>query len=223
MRRSSWKGTKQLEHWLAKLKDSVFEVEPGTNLTIPPEDMRRFLQYIDERETGFRKAFARLRTRDEALAYCEGLKLEVGMTTTKLEGWTDSPKALTAAVTNIAKLVCELKSVSLVKDPQRRCVWLKDNSLHVSARNLDGAMPALYRPDFVWEIKEYWGGGEGEVLSKFVDERSQPVARLRRRSQEPMPKIPPPHRVIVIIEGSGIAETNGLPPEVPPGPLVTRS
>jgi hypothetical protein len=70
---------------------------------------------------------------------------------------------MVAAVTNIAKLVCERRSVEIVEAPQRRCVWLKDNSLHVSVRNLDGAIPALYRPEFVWEIKEYWGGGEGKA------------------------------------------------------------
>ncbi len=157
------KGTKQRDQWLAKLKESVFEVEPGTNLIVPPEDMRLFLQYLEVREAKFEEAFARLRSKDEALAYCDGLKMEVRMTRTKLEGWTDSPKAMIAAVTNIAKLVCEKKGISLVHDPQRRCVWLRDNNLHVSVRNLDGAVPALYRPKVVWEIKEYWGGGEGKA------------------------------------------------------------
>jgi hypothetical protein len=125
--------------------------------------MRLFLQYLDEREENYQQAFATLRSKDEALAYCEGLKLQVKMTTTKLEGWTDSPKAMIAAVTNIAKLACEKKGVSLVENPQRRCVWLQDNNLHVSGRNLDGAIPALYRPELVWEIKEYWGGGKGKA------------------------------------------------------------
>jgi len=157
------KGTKQRELWLAKLREQVFEVQPGTNLIVPAGDMRLFLQYLDERDSGFIAAASRLRTRDEALAYCAGLKVTVGMTTTKLEGWTDSPKAMVAAVTNIAKLVCEEKSIDFVPSPQRRCVWLAENDLHVSARNLDGAIPTLYRPKIVWEIKEYWGGDEGKA------------------------------------------------------------
>jgi hypothetical protein len=156
------KGTKQREEWLAKLKASIFEVEPGTNLVIPAEDMRRFLRYLDEREEKFAAASERLRTKDEALAYCNDLKYEVAMTTTKLQGWTDSPKAMVAAVTNIAKLVCEEKSLPCVPNPQRRCVWFKKNDLHVSARNLDGAIPTLSRPTIIWEIKEYWGGGAGK-------------------------------------------------------------
>ena len=156
------KRTKLREQWLAKLKDSVFEVEPGMNLVIPPADMRLFLAYLDERETKFQEVFTQLRTKQEALVYCENLKYEVAMTTTKLEGWTDSPKAMVSAVTNIAKLVCLEKSIECVPNPQRRCVWFKENDLHVSARNLDGAIPTLSRPKIVWEIKEYWGGGEGK-------------------------------------------------------------
>jgi hypothetical protein len=33
--------------------------------------------------------------------------------------------------------------------------------LHVSARNLDGAIPSLANPYLVWEIKEYWGKTKG--------------------------------------------------------------
>jgi len=187
------KGTKQQDQWLAKLRDQVFEVQPGTNLTVPPDVMRLFLQYLDEREDKFQEAFSKLRTKDEALAYCEDLKLQVTMTTTKLENWTNTPKAMVAAVTNIAKLVCQEKSIDLVPNPQRRCVWLLENHLHVSARNLDGAIPALYQPKVIWEIKEYWGGEEkgrqsgskmsdavyecnlvGRELREFEDRTGQP-------------------------------------------------
>ena len=45
-----------------------------------------------------------------------------------------------------------------------------ENNLHVSARNLDGAIPSLYQPKILWEIKEYWGGGDGkEGGSKMSD------------------------------------------------------
>jgi Anticodon-binding domain of tRNA ligase len=49
------------------------------------------------------------------------------------------------------------------------------------------------------------------------------TARLRRRSQEPMPQIPPAKRAIVIVEGSGTAATNELGPEESPGVLTTKS
>lgn len=45
--------------------------------------------------------------------------------------------------------------------PTRRCVWLEGNQLHVTARNLDGAIPSLESPEAIWEIKEYWGKTRG--------------------------------------------------------------
>ena len=36
-----------------------------------------------------------------------------------------------------------------------------DNNLHVTARNLDGAIPSLANPTIIWEIKEYWGKTKG--------------------------------------------------------------
>ena len=46
-------------------------------------------------------------------------------------------------------------------NPQRRCVWCVKNGLHVTARNLDGAIPSLANPTIIWEIKEYWGKTKG--------------------------------------------------------------
>lgn len=156
------KRTKQHDEWLVRLKDGGFQVQPGVDLVVPPAEMKLFLLYLGEREAGFDEVSSCLRTKEEALAYCEKLKWEVATTRTKLADWQDSPKAMVAAVTNVAKLVCEEKSIGFVPAPQRRGVWLMENNLHVSARNLDGAIPALYRPKVVWEIKEYWGGGEGK-------------------------------------------------------------
>lgn len=157
------KGTKPRDEWIDKLRASSFEVAPDSNLVVPEADLRLFLQYLDEREDKYKQAFAKLRDIDEALGYCERLKLQVKMTKTKLEGWTDSSKSMVAAVTNIAKLVSDRKGMSIVENPQRRCVWLQDNRIHVSVRNLDGAIPALFQPNLIWEIKEYWGGGKGKA------------------------------------------------------------
>lgn len=156
------KGTKQQEQWLAKLKGGIFEVQPGSTLEVAPPHIKLLLSYLDERQGYFDEAASKLRTKSEALAYCDDLKWEVTVTSTRLEGWQDSPKALVAAVTNIAKLVCQEKSIGFIPAPQRRGVWLHDKHLHVSARNLDGAIPSLLEPRVLWEIKEYWGGGEGK-------------------------------------------------------------
>jgi len=57
------------------------------------------------------------------------------MTRTKPAEWQDTPKAMVAAVTNIAMLVCRERSIGFVPAPQRREVWLLNNDLNVSARN----------------------------------------------------------------------------------------
>ncbi len=104
------------KEWLAKLKEGVFEVRPAPpvkgkktakgkkpkplptpetqqaiNLGADPEVMRFFLRYIEEREANYEAAASMLRSKDEAQAYCDKLKLVVTMTTTKLEGWQNSP------------------------------------------------------------------------------------------------------------------------------------
>lgn len=139
------------------MRKGKFEVEPGKELVVPEGTIERFLDYLDNREADLEVANAMLRTKEDALAFCETLKFKVGMTATKLEGWTDTPQAMVAAVTGIAAMVCADKTMSLNSKPDRRCLWLAENHLHVTARNLDGAVPALANPKIVWEIKEYWG------------------------------------------------------------------
>ena len=156
--------------WLLQLRTGVFEVHPGTNLLVPDENRKLFLDYLDGRNADFNVAASQLRTKVEALEYCDRLKWEFTMTSTKLQGWTDTPKALVAAVTNVARLLCTEKSVGFVPIPQSRGVWVREEQLHVTARNLDGAIPSLLQPSIIWEIKEYWGGGEGkEGGSKMSD------------------------------------------------------
>src|SRR5690606_24569102 len=72
-----------------------------------------------------------------------------------------SSKSMIATVSHIASTVCDKLGVGIEKNPQRRCVWNENGNLHVSARNLDGAVPGLQNPYIVWEIKEYWGKTNG--------------------------------------------------------------
>ncbi len=66
-----------------------------------------------------------------------------------------------AAVSDIAKKICASKKIDIEPNPQTRCVWLNTNSLHITARNLDRAIPSLGNPIIIWEIKEYWGKTNG--------------------------------------------------------------
>ncbi len=157
---SVFKG-EQRSQWVAKLRKGIFEVEPGKELDVPEGTIERVLDYLDNRDADLAVAADLLRTSGDAIAFCDSLKFKVGMTTTKLKGWTDSPQAMVAAVTGTALMVCAQNSTSLVSKPDRRCLWLIENHLHVTARNLDGAVPTLANPKIIWEIKEYWGKTKG--------------------------------------------------------------
>jgi hypothetical protein len=74
-------------------------------------------------------------------------------------------------VSGIAHRVCQSRGVGFVAKPSTRCVWCVENGLHVTARNLDGAVPSLANPWLIWEIKEYWGKtGGGSKMSDAVYE-----------------------------------------------------
>lgn len=149
------------EQWIENMKKGTFEIVPGQNIPIDPADSRLFFEYLAYREAQFNAAFGRLRTEDQALKFCEKMKVEVAKNVTQLAGYYQSSKSLIAAVTSIATIVCQKKGTQLVPSPQRRCAWLTDENLHVTARNLDGAIPTLVNPTIVWEIKEYWGKTSG--------------------------------------------------------------
>ena len=96
--------------------------------------------------------------------------LTVQYTTTRSKDHHQSAKAVVALVNAIAKKVCEGKGIGFDPNPQSRCVWCSQNRLHVTARNLDGAIPGLANPTIIWEDKEYWGGTGGSKMSDAVYE-----------------------------------------------------
>jgi hypothetical protein len=102
-----------------------------------------------------------LRSEQEALAFCKMRQFSVGSTLTRNKSHHQSSKALIATVSGIAREVCANEGTEVDLDPQRRAIWFLGNGLHVSARNLDGAMPSLENPSAIWEIKEYWGKTSG--------------------------------------------------------------
>ena len=88
---SVFRGKKR-DEWMMKLRRGLFEVEPGENLGVAAETIGLFVDHLDSRDADLRAANALLRTKAEALAFCEMLKVEVGMTSTQLPGWTDTPE-----------------------------------------------------------------------------------------------------------------------------------
>lgn len=142
--------------WLAQLKTGVFGDFP-----VAPEHIKLVDAYIAACRTDAVYAFECLRMESEALTFCQGAGVEVGITRTKNEEHHQSAKALVAAVGYSAQIISSKFGLKCDPNPQRRTVWFDKNNLHVTARNLDGAIPSLENPFLVWEIKEYWGTTKG--------------------------------------------------------------
>lgn len=128
---------------------------------IKPEILDLLEEYVADSAELLKEALNLLRSEKEALSFCNKNKLYVGATNTKNKTHHQSSQALVAAVSGIAEKICSKAKSPVDLDPQRRAVWLSKNGLHVSARNLDGAIPSLENPSAIWEIKEYWGKTKG--------------------------------------------------------------
>ena len=141
-------------------------------------------QYLDLENELYVTAESALRTEEDALAYCEKSGFAVGTTKTKSTDHHQSSKAMIACVTGIAQKVCDEKDLDIDPDPQSRCVWLNDDTLHITSRNLDGAIPGLANPTVIWEIKEYWGKTKGGSKMSDAVYECQLVGRELREYEE---------------------------------------
>lgn len=137
------------------------EIDKNHDFSIPAGHVELFFDYLKYREHDFENAQRLLRTEEEALAYCEEIGAEVRKVRTRSQDHHQSSAAMVAAVSYVAGEHCLERSMGFDIAPYRRCVWLTNSQLHVTARNLDGAIPSLDSPKMVWEIKEYWGKTSG--------------------------------------------------------------
>lgn len=173
------------EAWLKHFKDTGSLVAGnGAAFPIRPDYIAALDRYLSEAKADFPIAFEALRTEGEALAFCGTLGAAVRLTTTRSRDHHQAPKALVAAVSTIAARVCGQTELTLEANPQRRAIWLTDRGLHVSARNLDGAIPGLANPLVVWEIKEYWGKTSGGSKMSDAVYECQLVGRELREYEE---------------------------------------
>jgi hypothetical protein len=149
------------EAWQEKLRHNTMEIDDSHSFSVPLEHVELFFDYLHCREYDFDAAMKLLRTEEEALAYCDRLGAKVAKVKTQNQDHHQSSAAMVATVSYIAGEYCLARKLTFSKTPDRRCVWLVNNQLHVTARNLDGAIPSLDSPKLVWEIKEYWGKTSG--------------------------------------------------------------
>ena len=155
------KGQRARDEWLSCLSGVGLLFSSEEFARLDPSIPRLLTEYINEREGLVEDAKALLRSEEEALEFCRINGLAVGQTRTQNAEHHQSSKALIAAVSGIAQRVCTGTGTTLDTDPQNRCVWNHDSMIHVTARNLDGAVPGLVNPKVIWEIKEYWGKTKG--------------------------------------------------------------
>lgn len=167
----SLRGRKQ-DEWLSMLEmNGELLLEDGTHFPVDDAAVDSLAQYLQQSPTDLERALSSLRQEEQALAFCDELGVTVGTTPTQSEDHHQSPKALIGAVTYVAGEVCDELGLTLDENPQTRAVWCGLSGLHVTARNLDGAIPSLSNPAIVWEIKEYWGKtGGGSKMSDAVYE-----------------------------------------------------
>ena len=157
----SLRGSQQQE-WVAILVATGQLITSDRKiLQVDKADAELLKEYLEDRRRLLDEAFALLRTEALALQFCKTLGINPGTTQTKSQDHHQSSKALTATVAEIAIRICLQKEMQLNPDPQTRCVWCVESGIHVTARNLDGAIPALANPRIIWEVKEYWGHTKG--------------------------------------------------------------
>ena len=155
-------------------------VTDGEEFSVKKEDVDLLVQYLDFRQKELVRVTGLLRNEKQAIKFCKKLGVTVGTTRTHNQSHHQSSKALVAAVTAIAESVCNDSGATFNLNPQTRCVWCMKKGLHVTARNLDGAIPALENPSIIWEIKEYWGvTSGGSKMSDAVYEAHLVGSELR--------------------------------------------
>nr|BDD44660.1 hypothetical protein 3 [bacterium] len=154
------------------------------NVPLKQDTVNTFLSYLEWSKGKLETMINDLRTEEDALAFCRDLSIKVSKTATQSKDHHQSSKSLIAAVTAIATEFCADKGVDLEPDPQGRCAWFTQNHLHITARNLDGAIPNLVNPKIIWEIKEYWGKTKGGSKMSDAVYECQLVGRELREFEE---------------------------------------
>jgi hypothetical protein len=141
----------KLTQWLDILRSDASLPAQIKKFPIDPQLVDLLVNYVQDSSGLLKNSLLALRTEDEALAFCKRKKFAVGSTTTRNLSHHQSSKALIATVSGVARKACADAGIGVDLDPQRRAIWFSGQGLHVSARNLDGAIPSLENPTAVWE------------------------------------------------------------------------
>lgn len=149
------------EAWEEKMRHGKMEIDENHELQIPPGHAELFFDYMRAREDDFEMATSLLRTEEEANDFCDQIGARVSEVKTQSQEHHQSSAAMVAAVAHIASAHCSARGLDLSISPTRRCVWLVENQLHVTARRLDGAIPSLDSPSMVLGDQGVLGKNQG--------------------------------------------------------------
>jgi hypothetical protein len=135
-----------------------------------PDRLADYMRY--RREEALRLEDDLLRSEEEALADLAELgDVEVQRYGTRSADHHQSSKVMVATVEALTRLTCDEVGMGFDANPQSRTAVIDEESIWVSPRRLDGALPSLLNPVGVWEIKEYWGvTGGGSKMSDAIYE-----------------------------------------------------
>lgn len=124
--------------------------------------LNQLADYCRVREQVTAEHFSLLRSEEEAIEELHSVSEEAPQSyRVQLAGHHKSPKAVVGTIGAITTLECMQAGMTVDIDPQSRAALLSDKHIWVSPRRLDGALPSLFNPVALWEIKEYWGKTSG--------------------------------------------------------------
>lgn len=129
-------------------------------------------EYLDLRAEVADNLLSMARTEAEARQDFASISQEAVRTYgTQMVGHHQSPKVLVATIEVLTRAACASVGLTHNLNPQERATIVADDHLWVSPRRLDGAVPGLFNPVGLWEIKEYWGvTGGGSKMSDAIYE-----------------------------------------------------
>lgn len=131
-------------------------------LSTRQELIPRLAEYTEFRFDAADYLLAKARTEEQAEGDFAALSDEVvARYGTQSADHHQPPKVMVKAVEVLTRAVCLERGLDVDVNPQKRAAIISDQHIWVSPRRLDGAVPSLYNPVGLWEIKEYRGGAEG--------------------------------------------------------------
>jgi hypothetical protein len=131
-------------------------------LHVRPDMIAPLAEYTQFRAEAATELLSLARTEDEALADFRELSTEtVARYGTQSADHHQSSRVMVATVEVLTRAICLEQGLDVNVNPKNRAAVVSGNHIWVSPRRLDGAMPSLFNPVGLWEIKEYWGGTKG--------------------------------------------------------------